>query len=295
MHENKAKMKQKFEKTYSISFDSHEKMAEALNLMQYQYRSPLYEWHAQGQCTATEFIVTFPEGAKSLLSEELQNQATECVFPFQGGFFVPVVYRFIPEQYIDTFLETGILQLTTFRRCGKLEDPMRKDGTEGDGIIIGEKGSMRMETHMRMGSEALLLCTSLTSHYVDAEGKKCKCALEIFDVGGFVDACSKAILAKGYHIKNVQIGPCFYSEKKIYGALQEEDMKKLGDDGNFTVEDLFAIPQRVAGPKMFFQKPIEKAIEMEYRMVWLVYPEPQDETMLIQLEEPQKYARKILL
>ena len=107
-------MEQKFEKTYSISFDSHEKMAEALNLMQYQYRSPLYEWHAQGQCTATEFIVTFPEGAKSLLSEELQNQATECVFPFQGGYFIPTVYRFMEEQYIDEFLETGTLQLSSF-------------------------------------------------------------------------------------------------------------------------------------------------------------------------------------
>lgn len=288
-------MEQKFEKVYSLTFDTQEKAAEVLDSMQYTYKSALYNYHMGGQFTPNQFIVTFPEGAKSLLSEELQNQATECMFPFQGGYFIPTVYRFMEEQYIDEFLETGTLQLSSFRRFGKLEDPLRKDGREGDSIIVGEKGSMRLETHMRMGSEALLLCTSLTSHYVDAEGQKCKCALEIFDVGGFVDACSKAILAKEYHIKNVQIGPCFYSEKKIYGALQEEDMKKLGDERNFTVEDLFAIPQRVAGPKMFFQKPIEKAIEMEYRMVWLVFPEPQDETMLIQLEEPQKYARKILL
>lgn len=230
-----------------------------------------------------------------MLPEELQNQATECTYPFQGGFFVPVVYRFIEEQYIDEFLETGILQLSTFRRCGKLEDPMRKDGREGESIIVGVRDAMRMETHMRTGDEALLLCTSLASHYVDKNGEKCRCALEIFDVGGLVDACSEAIIANGYHIKNVQIGPCFYSEKKIFGELMEEEMKKFGKDGNLTLDDIFAIPQRLAGPKMFFQKPIEKAIEMEYRMVWLVYPDPQDETLLIQIEEPQKYARKISL
>ena len=288
-------MEQLFEKVYSLTFDTQEKAAEVLDSMQYTYRSALYNFHMEGQFTPNQFIVTFPEGAKSLLSKELQNQATECVFPFQGGLFVPVVYRFIEEQYIDAFLETGMLQLTTFRRCGKLEDPFRKDGREGVSTIVGVRDGMTMETFMRMGDEALILCTSLASQYVDKNGEKCKCALEIFDVGGFIDACSKAILTKEYHIKNVQIGPCFYSEKKIYGELMDEELKKMGKNENLTLEDIFAIPQRVAGPKMFFQKPIEKASEMEYRMVWLVYPEPQDETLLIHVGNPQKYARKISL
>ncbi|MBR3408686.1 MAG: hypothetical protein IKG86_07580 [Paludibacteraceae bacterium] len=288
-------MEQKFEKVYSLTFDTQEKAAEVLDSMQYTYKSALYNYHMGGQFTPNQFIVTFPEGAKSLLSEELQNQATECVFPFQGGYFIPTVYRFIEEQYVDAYLETGTLQLTTFKRCGKLEDPLRKDGMEGECTIVGVSEGMTMETHMRMGDEALMLCTSLAAQYVDKNGEKCNCALEIFDVGGFVNACSKAIIAKGYHIKNVQIGPCFYSKKTIYGELMEEEVKKMGKNENLTLEDIFAIPQRVAGPKAFFQKPIEKASEMEYRMVWLVYPNPQEDTLLIQVENPKKYARKISL
>ena len=52
---------------------------------------------------------------------------------------------------------------------------------------------------------------------------------------------------------------------------------------------------QIAGPKMIFQKPLEKAIESEYRMVWRVIPKPQDERMLIQIDHPTRYARKVKL
>lgn len=282
-----------FEKTLYLTFSDQQSAADALNAMQYAYRSRLYEWHAHGQCTPSEFIVIFPEGAKSLLSEELQHQAKECIYPTQGAYFHPVVYRFIEDCYINDFLTTGTLQISTFKHCRQLEDTTRQDTKEGQSMIIGEYGGMHMETQMMMGDDVFLLCTSLASKYRDADGIVNETALEIYDLGGFVDACTKAIIDKGYHVLNVLIGPCFYSAKQIYGDLLEGETSKMQKGGDLTLEDIFAIPQRIAGPKMFFQKPLEKAIESEYRMVWVVYPEPKDDTILIQIENPTKYARKV--
>ena len=53
-------MEQKFEKVYSLTFDTQEKAAEVLDSLQFTYKSALYNYHFGGHFTPNQFIVTFP-------------------------------------------------------------------------------------------------------------------------------------------------------------------------------------------------------------------------------------------
>lgn len=286
-------MASEFEKTYLVSFNNQNLAEECMHDLIKHYNHPPYTIQVRSTGYSVEFIVIFPAGAMPFLPEELQEKVEECTFPIQCSYFHPVVYRFIEEVYIDDFLTTGTLQISTFNHCRRLEDTIRKDAEEGMSKVIGEHNGMRMETQMMMGDDVFLLCTSLASEYTDTNEASCRTALEIIDLGGFVDACTKSILKQGYHVLNVLIGPCFYSEKQIFGELLERETAKMQKGSDLTVEDIFSIPQRIVGPKMYFQKPLEKAIEKEYRIIWRVYPNPKEETLLIQIENPTRYVRKV--
>ena len=73
------------------------------------------------------------------------------------------------------------------------------------------------------------------------------------------------------------------------------EIEKIINDENhtFDFDQLIKVQNQIAGPKMVFQKPLEKAIESEYRMVWRVIPKPQNETLLIQIDNPKRFARKV--
>ena len=290
-------MAHKFEKTYSLTFSDAKSAVDTLNKMQYSYKSNLYYCSHKAVCTPNEYVVIFPEGGMSLLSDELQQKAEACLFPFGCGYFVPTVYRFMDEYYIDEFLTKGELQISTFTHCKRLEDMTRRDSNEGQSVIVGEYGDKRMEAHMGTGDNVFLLCTSLKSEYTNELGIANNAALEIFNVSNFVNACTKSILEMGYHVLNVQIGPCYYSEKKIFGLTNEGVIEKIINEENhtFDFDQLIKVQNQIAGPKMYFQKPLEKAVEQEYRIVWHVYPEPQDETLIIKVDNPTQFARKVKL
>lgn len=285
----------KFEKTYLVPFADQKAAEECVQDLMKHYNHPPYTIQVRPTGYSVEYVMIFPAGAMSFLSEDLRQKAEQCTFPIQIGYFIPTVYRFMDECYIDKFLETGELQISTFARCGRLEDRMRRDGKEGQSVIVGEYGDKRMEAHMGTGDDVFLLSTSLRVEYTNNLGTVSDTALEIFDVGGFVDACTKAILEKGYHVLNVHIGPCYYSEKKIFGVAPDGEIEKIINDENhtFDFDQLIKVQNQIAGPKMVFQKPLEKAIESEYRMVWRVIPKPQNETLLIQIDNPKRFARKV--
>ena len=288
-------MHHEFEKTYLVPFADQRSAVECLNDLMKEYNHPPYTINVRPTGYSVEYVVIFPEGAMPYLSEDLQKKAEMCVFPFQCGYFVPTVYRFMEECYIDEFLTNGELQISTFAHCKRLEDATRRDGKEGQSVIVGEYGEKRMEAHIGTGDNAFLLCTSLKSEYTNELGITSSTALEIFNVSGFVDACTKSILEMGYHVLNVQIGPCYYSEKKIFGLTHDGEIEKIINEENhtFDFEQLIKVQNQIAGPKMYFQKPLEKACELEYRVVWTVFPTPKERTLLIHIDNPLRYARKI--
>ena len=283
-----------FEKTYLVPFADQKSAEECVRSLICQYNHPPYTIQVRPTGYSAEYVVIFPAGAMPFLPDAFQKKVEECTFPINCGYFVPTVFRFMDECYIDKFLATGELLISTFAHCKKLEDSTRRDGKEGQSVIVGQYGDMRMEAHLGTGDNVFLLCTSLTSEYIKDSGAT-STAMEIFDVSKFMDACTKAILERGYHVLNVLIGPCFYSEKKIYGLTPQGEIEKIINEENhtFDFDQLVKVQNQIAGPKMFFQKPLEKAIESEYRMVWMVYPEPKEDTLLIQIENPTKYARKV--
>jgi len=50
----------------------------------------------------------------------------------------------------------------------------------------------------------------------------------------------------------------------------------------------------IAGTNAYFQKPREKSIENEFRLIWQVDPKPNDR-IIVTIGNPQKIAKKIVL
>ncbi len=76
---------------------------------------------------------------------------------------VPIVYRFMDEQYVDDFWKNGVLKLTTFSKCKELEDKNRKDDKEGQSELFGYDNQYTLKIGFGVGSDAIMLCTSLCS------------------------------------------------------------------------------------------------------------------------------------
>ena len=51
----------------------------------------------------------------------------------------------------------------------------------------------------------------------------------------------------------------------------------------------------IGGIKMFFQKPIEKRYENEFRLLWIVDNLKQNQDILVTIPDPQKYCRPLLI
>ena len=129
------------------------------------------------------FSVVFPESVFEKVDYINKEECTRCKTPTNMVYNIPLLYRFldIKGEYVDMFFEKGILKLTTFDNCKKLEDENRKDTKEGQSELFGYEGDIKMEIGFGVGSDAILLCTSLCSEYKDDKGAIYTKFIEIFD------------------------------------------------------------------------------------------------------------------
>ena len=71
----------------------------------------------------------------------------------------PVVYRFDKEEHVDSFFETGELQLSSFEQFSKHEDEQKRDIWEGRNVNViytnSGKTSFVSSEHL---NHSLVLC-----------------------------------------------------------------------------------------------------------------------------------------
>ncbi|MBO4654847.1 MAG: hypothetical protein J5644_04820 [Bacteroidales bacterium] len=239
------------------------------------------------------FRVVFPESVFNQV-DFINKQDCEIVKPpVMFTYNIPKVYRFVEEKYIDSFFETGKLKLTTFEKCKQLEDANRNDANEGVSVLNGYDGKYRFECKMGVGSDVIMLCTSLCNSYSDSNRIPFGQSIEIFDIQGLMIAIAEQLKEKDYNIKGMLYGPCFYSEKEFHGKIDSAAFREKQDVGVFDWDEMIKINQSISGPNIYFQKPIDKRTETEFRMIWLVDDIKGDEDVFVTIQDPRKYCRKV--
>lgn len=240
------------------------------------------------------FGVVFPEHILEKIDYIKREECTIFNPPTEVIYNIPMLYRFIEEQYVDSFFETGVLKLTTFEKCKELEDTNRKDTKEGQSDLYGYDGKYKMQIGIGVGSDTIMLCTSLCSQYVNDEGKVFNKYIEIFDVQGLLFAISDQLSMMGYKVLKILYGPCFYSSKEFHKGINfEKFRKKLDEEKVFDWDEMVKLTNGISGPNIYFQKPYDKRLENEFRLLWIVDSLKNNEDVFVTIPHPEAYCRLI--
>lgn len=240
------------------------------------------------------FCVIFPESVFEKVDYINREECTMCKTPTNVAYNIPILYRFIEAQYVDMFFETGKLKLTTFDNCKNLEDEIRKDTKEGQSELYGYDGEVKMKMEFGVGSDAILLCTSLCSEYKDKNGTIYDKYIEIIDVQGLLFAIADQLIKNGYVINNILYGPCFYTKKEFHNTVcTEKFIEKLDKEKVFDLDEMAKIANTIGGNNMFFQKPIDKRLENEFRLLWIVDNIKKGQDIFVTIPHPEVYCRLI--
>ena len=240
------------------------------------------------------FCIVFPEHVFEKIDYLKKEECNILNIPTIFNYNIPILYRFIEEKYIDSFMETGVLKLTTFDKCKKLEDENRKDDKEGRSDLYGYDGQYKFQIGFGVGSDVIMLCTSLCSDYQDSNGKIYKKYIEIFDIQGLLFSITEQLKKDGYSIISILFGPCFYSKKEFHKEVSAEKFReKLEKKQSFDWDELTKLTHSITGNDIYFQKPLDKRNENEFRIIWIVDNLKKDNDIFVTIPNPQKFCRII--
>ena len=213
------------------------------------------------------------------------------------------LYRYLESKFVESFFDCGSLFLTTYARCRKHEDSVRRDEGEGKFNFHLQHGQSAIAVMQTSGDRSYMLCTSLVGSKELADRFGTDSHIKIVDPSGFFDAVAAALP----RLEARKYGACEYlaerSEMKLLQAPLQPDMSKLlaakalGGRGN--VEELFYemhsdFSRRVSDQMSdvgYFAKPNVFAIEKEFRMIWTMRDEVGD-GKLIQCPDARKFCER---
>lgn len=242
------------------------------------------------------FSIVVPERVFAHFDEIRKEDCVALTPPVPCDYNTPILYRFMEDRFVDKFFDCGELKLTTFEKCKNLEDSNRKDEQEGRSDLWGYDGNYSIQVGFGVGSDAIMLCSSLCSDYKDDKGVLFNKCIEIFDVQGLLASITEQLTKNGYIIKRILYGPCFYSKKEFHKKVDITTFKdKLDKEQVFDWDEMNRLTSSIGGDNMFFQKPIEKRYENEFRLLWIVDNIKQNQDILITIPNPQAYCRPFLI
>ena len=287
-------------KTYCVGgFSSLEEAEKRISELQKKCPSTFYDIVVQIEQKPKDHIIVIPEEAIAFLSDDEKR----IVFPqpqppLQCVEHSPTVLRFMQEKYVDSFFKTGNLKITSFSHCKTLESETRRDSEEGQGTDIGIEGNLRCEIGSGVGDNALLLCTSLSENNALPDGTHYSAAIKIDNLNGFIAAVTKALIECDYGVSAVLKGPCIYNNRRIQREIRDKALSELTSEmeesTSFDFSKLFNLQQNIDSNDLFFSKPIEKSIENEYRILWLLDSDLKDNYIYIDVPDARQFCQKII-
>ena len=247
-----------------------------------------------------EYVILLPDMAVEKLTPSERMNLSLVPHTNQCEEYQPRLYRFMDEMYIDEFFKNGTLLLTTYNRCTRLEDPNRADKSEGRNLLIGYCGKQRYEIDIGTGNNVMMLCTSLSRNNKLPDGKLYDSCIEILNVNSFIQSITDSLLEQKVPIKAVIKGPCVYSGKTIQrtipsyyieNLLSENDVTASSGSINFDI--LNSMMMYIGRGDIYFTKPIKYSYENEYRIVWLLDEELNDDKYIVTSPKAVEFCHKI--
>ncbi|ULR44203.1 hypothetical protein [Rhizobium sp. K102] len=189
-------------------------------------------------------------------------------FTQQWILVTPAVYRYEDEVWIDQFLDTGKLRLSTFAKFSKYKDEIRGDSSEGSGFGYGEtKDSKSVLVYQTEGLNALVLCCThrLDKGMRDKFGRNS--AFQITNTVGFAREISRQLVGFRHGLE----GSCIYRDRKLISRALDYDFEKYKlPDGNIDMQGLFDAGNALGGPELVLLKNKNYQQQAEYRLLWEV-------------------------
>jgi hypothetical protein len=178
---------------------------------------------------------------------------------------LPVVSRYLEEEYVDSFFREGKLRLSSFRAFREHTDEQRGDQFEGRVSAEIHGPNVRHSVIAVNGEAAFILCASLVENRrMEASFSTAAC-IRILDVVAFADMVSRRVpgFVGGFQ------GNCVYRDDTTLRKQNSQQFvpPSAGEDpGKWATEqDRFVAKQTSEG---FFYKRLRYAHQNEYRFIW---------------------------
>ncbi len=204
-------------------------------------------------------------------------------------------YRYLEEEYVNSFLEEGKLRLSSLERFKKYKDKERGDKTEGRSMVVDySKGTISFS---QAKANAYILCGSIELNPSIAEALQRNSCLEIKSIHDFALRIGMKIGALAYAFSR-----CFYEGKERF--LHEEWESSVaeiqGNRRSFRLHFLRKnMEEQLNTPGLqyleeFFIKPKNYSHQKELRIIWLLDSGTQvKESFDVVCPEAAYYCRKV--
>lgn len=89
-------------------------------------------------------------------------------------------------------------------------------------------------------------------------------------------------------------GPCFYTEKEFHKDVNSKALReKLDKEQVFDWNEMMKLTNYISGYDIYFQKPIDKRHENEFRLLWIVDNIKKDKDIIVTIPHPEAFCRLI--
>ena len=204
----------------------------------------------------------------------------------------PVLYRFLEEKYVDEFLESGRLMISTIRRCRELEDQRRMDKNESTYSYELKWLDKSDILSARVGDNAFVLCCSLTQAAIHSRSKSF--CIELHHWNDLAVEIGKQLRAQGFTIGEIFAGPCNYAIKSRQIDMSPMRSSEIrSDNGIVESRKVDSIMAGVGRELFYTTKDLDFVKEQEYRIMWLSNAEVPIDPVFVNISSPKRYGSKV--
>ena len=205
----------------------------------------------------------------------------------------PVLYRFMRVEYVDEFLASGRLMISSIPRCRKLEDLCRNDSHESLYEYEFEFVDRTINVQAQVGMNAFVLCSSLTPSAIHhREDSVC---LELHHWEQLAVEIGEQLRKQGYAIAEIFAGACNYAIKSRSINMSGSSSTFLCDSGGVSdPKKMDEILGSIGREAFYTTKDIWFIREHEFRVLWLSNTKVPDEPVFVTIQNPEKFGCKVI-
>jgi hypothetical protein len=203
---------------------------------------------------------------------------------------LPPVYRYLPQQFVDHFFDTGELRLSTITQFRSHTDEARLDHREGSAVVRGIGEGREFWAVLGHSISSYILCGSfILSRQIMERFEGAQAAIEIFNVPDFALEVGRQLVG----FQNGVSGYCIYGDGASLTRALRGDPFPLPEDGSdIPFERLWQAVGNATQNEEMFIKHRDYSYQAEYRMIWNVDVPPND-PIVVKAPKARDFCRPI--